>query len=69
MVHLLTIKYLKIKLQKVTHGSGLCFKFGIISLITMINHIDWILPQSICTDFLYSLSVARAGSWSGVGGP
>eukprot|EP01052_Picozoa_sp_SAG31_P037119 SAG31_NODE_4743_length_2986_cov_4.941808_1_plen_31_part_10 len=29
-------------LQKVTHGSRLRFKFSIISLVTMINHIDWI---------------------------
>eukprot|EP01052_Picozoa_sp_SAG31_P014491 SAG31_NODE_903_length_11121_cov_10.117311_5_plen_77_part_00 len=61
-------KLLKINLQKVTHGSILRFKFSIVSLVTMINHIDWILSQSICTDFLYSVSVARTVPRSGVGG-
>eukprot|EP01052_Picozoa_sp_SAG31_P036103 SAG31_NODE_4456_length_3215_cov_14.782092_1_plen_56_part_10 len=47
---------LKIKPQKVTHGSRLRFKFSTITLITMINHIDWILSESIRTDFLYYLA-------------
>eukprot|EP01052_Picozoa_sp_SAG31_P085999 SAG31_NODE_46586_length_253_cov_13.487013_1_plen_40_part_01 len=32
---------LKIKVQKVTHRPRLRFKFGIISLVSMINHMDW----------------------------
>eukprot|EP01052_Picozoa_sp_SAG31_P052416 SAG31_NODE_12931_length_905_cov_3.574442_1_plen_83_part_10 len=62
------VPVLKMNLQKVTHRSILRFKSNIISLLTMINHIDWILSQSICADFLYSLSVARTVPWSGVGG-
>eukprot|EP01052_Picozoa_sp_SAG31_P032962 SAG31_NODE_3669_length_4005_cov_1.656938_2_plen_78_part_00 len=44
---------LKMNLQKVTHGSRLRFKFSTISLVNIINHINWILPGYVAVTILF----------------